>query len=72
MKKYYIAANILGAVEVRAESAEAAHAKAQKFLSKRFTLQPKPTGLWVFEKNENGETVPSAIPAPDAGVGTGT
>jgi hypothetical protein len=64
MKKYYVAANILGAVEVRAESAEEAHAKASQFLSKRFQLQAKPTGLWVFEKNE-------ATPAPDAGSGTG-
>lgn len=53
MKKYYVAANILGAVEVRAESPEDAHAKASKYLSKRFTLQPVPTGLWVFEKAED-------------------
>lgn len=61
MKKYYIAANFLGAVEVRAESAEAAHEKASKYLSKRFAIQPKPTGLWVFEK----------APTPDAGIPTG-
>jgi hypothetical protein len=53
MKKYYVAANILGAVEIRAESAEAAHVKASKYMSKRFTLQPVPTGLWVFEKAED-------------------
>ena len=58
MKKFYIAANIIGAVEIKANSAEEAHAKAQKFLSKRFTLQPQPTGIWVFEK-------------PNAGVGVG-
>lgn len=65
MKTYYIAANILGAVEIRANSAEEAHAKASKYLSKRFTLQPQPTGIWVFEKSEDraaagvptGETV---------------
>jgi hypothetical protein len=65
MKKYYVAANILGAVEVKADSAEEAHAKASKFLSKRFKLQPQPTGIWVFEKAEDranagvptGETV---------------
>jgi hypothetical protein len=68
MKKYYVAANILGAVEVRAESAEEAHAKASHFLSKRFQLQAKPTGLWVFEKNDTNMT---ATPAPDAGSGTG-
>jgi hypothetical protein len=50
MKKYYIAANIIGAVEVRANSPEEAHAKALKYSSKKFDLQPKPTGIWVFEK----------------------
>lgn len=68
MKKYYVAANILGAVEIRAESAEAAHAKAQKYMSKRFALQPVPTGLWVFEKAEDMPT--TAI--DDARSGTGT
>jgi hypothetical protein len=70
MKKYYIAANILGAVEIRADSPQDAHRKANKFLSKRFQLQPKPTGLWVFEKNSEGQSVP--VPPPDAGIGTGT
>lgn len=65
MKKYYIAANILGAVEVRANSPEEAHAKASQYMSKRFALQPKPTGLWVFEK-------PPQEAQPDAGSGTGT
>jgi hypothetical protein len=50
MKKYYIAANILGAVEVRANSPEEAHAKASNYPSKRFVLQPKPIGLWTFDK----------------------
>jgi hypothetical protein len=59
MKKYYIAANIIGAVEVRANSPEEAHAKALKYGSEKFDLQPKPTGIWVFEK-------------PDEGSGTGT
>lgn len=69
MKKYYVAANILGAVEIRANSAQEAHDKASKYLSKRFELQAKPTGIWVFEKNEAGQTVP--VPSPNAGVGTG-
>jgi hypothetical protein len=55
MKKYYIAANILGAVEVRAESPEAAHAKALKFNSSKFKLQPKPTGVWVFVKPKDAD-----------------
>lgn len=62
MKKYYIAANILGACEVKANSPEEAHAKASKYLSKRFKLQPTPTGIWVFEKAEE---------RADAGVPTG-
>ena len=66
MKKYYVAANILGAVEVRASSPGEAHAKASQFTSKKFKLQPKPTGLWVFEKPPHEET------KPDAGSGTGT
>jgi len=49
-KKYYIAANILGAAEVKANSPEEALAKAEKYLSKRFALQPKPTGLMLFER----------------------
>jgi hypothetical protein len=63
MKKYYIAANILGAIEVRADSPEQAQEKASKLLSKRFTLQPKPTGLWVFEKPPTEQ--------PDEGSGAG-
>jgi hypothetical protein len=60
MKKYYIAANILGAVEVKADTREKALEKAEKYLSKRFKLQPKPTGLMVFETPEKT--------LPDAGV----
>jgi hypothetical protein len=60
MKKYYIAANILGAVEVKADTREKALEKAEKYLSKRFKLQPKPTGLMVFETPEKA--------LPDAGV----
>ena len=67
MKKYYVAANILGAVEIRAESAEEAHAKASKYMSKRFKLQPVPTGLWVFEKAEDMPT--TAIDAARKPVG---
>tara|TARA_R110000868_G_scaffold11798_5_gene57587 strand:+ start:4567 stop:4746 length:180 start_codon:yes stop_codon:yes gene_type:complete len=57
MKKYYIAANILGAAEIKAESPEQALKKAEKYSSKRFKLQPKPTGLMIFEN-----------PAPDARI----
>lgn len=59
MKKYYIAASIIGAVEIKAETPQQALEKAQKYLSKRFTLQPKPTGLEVFETPEE--------PTPDVG-----
>ena len=58
MKKYYIAANIIGAVEVKADTPKQALEKAQKYLSKRFRLQPKPTGLMVFETPE--ERTPDA------------
>lgn len=62
MKKFYIAANILGGIEIRADSPEQAHAKALKLASTKFKLQPKPTGIWVFEKP----------PKDDAGSGAGT
>ena len=52
MKKYYIAASIIGAVEIKADTPQQALEKAQKYLSKRFTLQ-------VFETAEE--------PTPDVG-----
>lgn len=64
MKKFYVAANILGAVEVKADTPEQAHAKASQYPSKKFKLQPMPTGLWVFERP------PQEAPKPDAGSGT--
>lgn len=65
MKKYYIAANILGAVEVRANSPEEAHAKASKLPSSGFKLQQTPTGLWVFEKGfSNNDDIHKLITNP--------
>lgn len=65
MKKYYIAANILGAVEIKADTREQALKKAEGYLSKRFKLQSKPTGLMVFETPEKIDAA-----SFDAGVGT--
>jgi len=63
MKKFYVAANILGAVEVKADTPEQAHIKASQYPSKKFKLQPMPTGVWVFERP------PQEKPKPDAGSG---
>lgn len=57
MKTYYVAANILGAAEIKAKSAEEAHKIAESYLSKRFKIQPKPTGLWVFEKAPTNDDI---------------
>lgn len=65
MKKYYIAANILGAVEVKADTREQALKKAEGYPSKKFKLQSKPTGLMVFETPEKIDTT-----SFNAGVGT--
>jgi hypothetical protein len=65
-KEFFIAANILGTVTVRAKSIEDAKIKAERMMARQFVIKPKPAGIMVFDT----ENMPKEDIA-DAGVSTG-